>query len=226
MREIAIERRSASAKVVDIIDEREKGLRGQVFYSREEAIEAVGRLLNFERTVGPPYHETNSCYYKIDCGWVDDTAICLLYVVHQESDTRNYKDNKSTGHSVVLRFYEFRDTPETVPASRYDLPRTRRCFRINTLCAITRKSGYRPDVRPNRLSARNERWVERCVAEARELRKSLYLRLNVFEFEEKMQKFAVGIDGDRQKRSPVNYSIPKRNPNGDFCPFTVEPPLW
>ncbi len=207
-----------------MIDEREKRLRGQIFYSQEEAIEAVRCLLNFKQPVGPPYHEVNSYYHKIDCGWVDDTAICLLYVVHQESNIRNHKDSRSTRPSVVLRFYEFMDTPEIVPVSRYDLPRIRRCFKISTLCAITRKSRFHPGVRPDRFSDHDRRWVERCVAEALELRKSLYLRFNVFEFEKKMQEFAAGIDRDRQKRSPAKRSSSKRNLNSGFCPFAVEPP--
>ena len=181
-------------------------------------------MLNFKQPVGSLHHELSSFYHKIDCGWIDDTAICLLYVVHQESDTRSHKDNKSVGRSVVLRFYEFMDTSETVPASRYDLPKTRRCFRISTLCAIARKSALRPGVRPDRLNARDRRWVERCIAEARELRKSLYLRFNMFEFDKKMQEFAAGIDMDLQKRSPANHSSSKKNRNGDFCPFAVESP--
>lgn len=207
-----------------MIDEQEKMLRGQIFYSHDEAIATVDRLLNFEQPVGPPYHEVNSFYRKIDCGWIDDTTICLLYVVHQESNTRNHEDNKSTAYSVVLRFYEFAGTSEVVPASRYDLPKTRRSFKISTLCAITRKPAPCSGVRPDKLDARDKRWVEGCVAEVRELRKSLYLRFNMFEFEKKVQEFAAGIDKGRQKRRPTKRSTSKSISSGDFHPFAVEPP--
>lgn len=207
-----------------MIDEQEKMLRGQIFYSQDEAIAAVVHLLNFKQPVGPPHHEVSSFYHKIDCGWIDDTAICLLYLVHQESNARNQRDSKSTGRFVVLRFYEFMDASEIVSESRYDLPKTRQCFRISTLCAITRKSGSRPGVRSDRLSARDRKWVEGCIAEARKLRKSLYLRFNMFEFDKKMQEFAAGIDMDLQKRSPEKDPSLKKNRNDDFCPFAVEPP--